>query len=368
MDKLLHQRRGGCCLELNGLLALLLQALGYAVVRKVPCFVHAGRERGHANRRRAKFRTTASHFILLVQVVGVVGTNDSHATTERSSNDQETSDPNTTAHEQSWYLVDVGLGEPPMGPLEYFGPHSLNQVQTTVEGMQSRIRWDPQGPFVDGKGLQRTCLILEWKVPAHSTSQQQQHTVTKDTDQTVPTFRSEFVWEPRLQWDVSDAPLPVSSGSFSSVLAAATDPFGPPLQSFDYVIPLLLHPKSSFARQFIACSLTRYYKVSLSGRRILKITQRQQPQPTTTTTGVPTTKAPPKLRVPWHGPGSTESLVDPANGTMTIPLPRVDPEQEDEFLDQALSHYFGIVLGPDERLDCTASEACPANSWLWQHL
>jgi N-hydroxyarylamine O-acetyltransferase len=145
-DKLIHkilvQGRGGCCLELNGLFHLFLKQLGYAV-QLVPCWVNAGRERGHKS-KKAKFRVQQSHFFLLV-----------------------------SASKKMW-MVDVGLGEPPCHPLEY----GLNQqTQQTPDGMKSRIVWDPRGPWVDGStGKTRTCLVLEWW--------------------------QQGAWEPRLQWDV----------------------------------------------------------------------------------------------------------------------------------------------------------------------
>jgi arylamine N-acetyltransferase len=116
-DKLIHkilvQGRGGCCLELNGLFHLFLKQLGYAV-QLVPCWVNAGRERGHKS-KKAKFRVQQSHFFLLV-----------------------------SASKKMW-MVDVGLGEPPCHPLEY----GLNQqTQQTPDGMKSRIVWDPRGPWM----------------------------------------------------------------------------------------------------------------------------------------------------------------------------------------------------------------------------
>ena len=44
IEKLLVQRRGGCCLELNGLFAELLENIGFEAVRLVPCWVCAGPE------------------------------------------------------------------------------------------------------------------------------------------------------------------------------------------------------------------------------------------------------------------------------------------------------------------------------------
>jgi len=198
IEKLLKRKRGGCCLELNGLFAMFLRGLGYKVWL-VPCFLFAGSERGHASNRPV-FRTTASHFMLLVQV------------------------------DSKRYMVDVGLGEPAMGPLEY----TLGKEQTTCDGLCSRIVWDPQGTWIDGKGNKKTCLVLDW---------------LKDG-----------CWEHRLQWDVKDAPLDQPPTTCYD------------LESFRYVIDILLHEKSSFARKSIVCKLTRDCKTSLAGNR-LKRTQ-----------------------------------------------------------------------------------------------
>ena len=234
IQKLLIDKRGGCCLELNGLLAHLLQTrtLGYTSVHLVPCFVAAGRERGNHG-TGVKFRTRASHFVLLVNGL---------------------------------YIVDVGLGEPPLHPLRYV----LDEIQTTPEGMKSRIRWDPRGTWTDGQGNQRTCVIQEWFVERN--------------DGNNGTRTS--CWEPRLQWDIADAPLPPSLQPHSVAAVPTTIPPPPPsphrtLQSFAYVIDLLTHPKSSFARKLVVCRLTALEKITLIGGQPcrLKITSpRSGPQ------------------------------------------------------------------------------------------
>jgi arylamine N-acetyltransferase len=68
IDKILVRRRGGCCLELNGLFRMLLDALGYPTTTFVPCWVFAGQERGHGS-KKAKFRTKQSHFVILVSIL-----------------------------------------------------------------------------------------------------------------------------------------------------------------------------------------------------------------------------------------------------------------------------------------------------------
>ncbi|GAX20256.1 arylamine N-acetyltransferase [Fistulifera solaris] len=195
LHKILTQQRGGCCLELNGAYAILLQELGYRV-QFISCWVYAGAERGHAS-KKAKFRVQQTHFVLLVQ----------------PPNDDTVK-----------YLVDVGLGEPPCHPL----PYILNQETVTPDGMQSRIVEDPRGSWKDGSGRERKCHILEW-------------------------FKNNG-WEPRLQWDACDAVFDKDHIDVSSSLLC-----------YQYVVPILTHPKSTFSRKLIVCLLNRNEKLSLSG-------------------------------------------------------------------------------------------------------
>ena len=95
-QKILDEKRGGFCFELNGLLSELLLELGYPV-KRLPAIVHAGSDVG--------FRGMPTHMILIV-----------------------------TASENEW-LVDVGFGEPAIHPLKY----ELNIEQWTPDGMVSRI-------------------------------------------------------------------------------------------------------------------------------------------------------------------------------------------------------------------------------------
>ncbi|KAI2498471.1 protein of unknown function (DUF3598) [Fragilaria crotonensis] len=182
MHKVFHKGRGGCCLELNGLFSYLLQDLKFSAVSMVPCYVYAGKERGHRN-KRATFRAVASHFMILVGIGA----------------DQ--------------YFVDVGIGEPALGPLCYTSD-SLGTEQTTAEGMKSRIIPDPQGSWTDKQGKTRRCYLLEWWV--------------EETDETG-------YWEPRLQWDERDAPLVRASEDCSQYT----------LQHFQYVIPILMSAKKA---------------------------------------------------------------------------------------------------------------------------
>jgi N-hydroxyarylamine O-acetyltransferase len=267
IERILRQGRGAVCLELNGLLAVFLRHLGYRV-DLVPCYVAAGRERGHGSTTQPKFRTTPSHFVLLVN---------------RN------------------YWLDVGLGEPPIHPLRY----EVDTIQHTPDGMVSRIRWDPKGSWVDGKGITRTCLIQEWRVDRCNNYA------------TVNTENDAFTWEPRLQWDEADAPL----DKVTSPKTTYT------LQDFAYVTKLLTHVKSSFARKFIACRLTRTQKTSLSGTRL-------------------------KTTTPRFGRGSQVHYTD---------LPT------EEAVRLALHEHFGIALCDHETLNLTQSTHAH-NTKLWDHL
>jgi len=202
IEKILIKKRGGCCLELNGLFSILLEELCFETYL-VPCWVYAGKERGHSS-SKSKFRTTQSHFFILVDL----------------------------GYQKC--VVDVGLGEPPLWPLVY----SLGSVSETPDGMKSRIVWDPRGAWKDGSGTLRRCLILEWW--------------KFETNE----------WEPRLQWDVQDAPL---EAGLKPQRALA-------LNSFEYIIRIITHPKSTFSRKMIVCLLSRDAKVSLCGRT-LKVTK-----------------------------------------------------------------------------------------------
>lgn len=245
VDKLLRHHRGGCCLELNGLFSFLLQDLGYSPVLLVPCWVYAGRERGHGS-KRAKFRTRPSHFVVMVGLSSC------------SPNDDSTA------------LVDVGLGEPPLGPLCY-SSHYIGQPQVTAEGMTSRIVWDPQGAWKDGStGKLRRCLLLEWWREASKSHDKGIDGADGNEGHQDPTGDSGY-WEPRLQWDLSDAPLEQAPSSLHQLANRHT------LESFRPVIDILLHPKSSFSRKMIVCKLTPSYKLSLSGGRRLKRTAPRYP-------------------------------------------------------------------------------------------
>ena len=231
IDKLLIQLRGGCCLELNGLFSMLLKEIGFTSVVMVPCFVYAGKERGHRN-KKAKFRTTASHFVLRVTI-------------EREYL-EDGGEFTPTFEKSNSFIVDVGLGEPSLYPLEYV----LDKEQVTPEGMKSRMTWDT--PWEDGNRIMRQCVILEWFVP------------------------SENKWQPRLQWDANEAPLLLHE-KYDTTYVSNFNHANPnstkrTLDSFHHVIPMLLDPKSNFAKKLVVCKLTRDAKITLAGR-VLKITK-----------------------------------------------------------------------------------------------
>lgn len=108
--KVLDEKRGGFCFELNGLLGELLLELGYAV-KRVPAIVHSSEN---------EFRGRATHIILIVTVEG-----------ER-------------------YYVDVGFGEPPIHPLKI----ELDAIQETPEGTISRLIKCPDDD---------EAVVLQWK-------------------------------------------------------------------------------------------------------------------------------------------------------------------------------------------------------------
>ena len=138
--KVLERRRGGFCLELNGLFAEFLIDLGYDVIL-VPAIV---------GRPPLLFDHPPTHVILIV----------------------------TVPSSKERYSVDVGFGEPPLHPLPC-GDEDLEhgKIQTTPEGMVSRlVRRNGQNQDIvkDGDSVQ-----LEW-------------------------LKDGGIWTPRLQWKYDD--------------------------------------------------------------------------------------------------------------------------------------------------------------------
>lgn len=141
--KLLDRGRGGFCLELNGLFSVLLQELGYSVLR-VP---------GHVYTADGFFRDEPTHLFCIVGVPV-----DAHGDDGGQDN----------AHGQERrYFVDVGFGESPLEPLLY----EMDTPFVTKEGMESRFVEEPTDETV----------ILQWQ--------------------------KEGSWAPRLKWDRRHAEL-----------------------------------------------------------------------------------------------------------------------------------------------------------------
>ena len=116
--KVLDNKRGGFCYELNTLLGAFLTALGYQV-QYVPSFVCDPLE---------DVFEEPTHVILLVTCC--------------DNNDNST------------YYADVGLGEPPLHPLA-FGEEWWDVEQVTPEGMISKLHRD---------GSTDQEVILSWKI------------------------------------------------------------------------------------------------------------------------------------------------------------------------------------------------------------
>lgn len=208
---------------------MLLEEIGFSSVVMVPCFVYAGKERGHRN-KKAKFRTTASHFVLRVTIEHEYFKHDDDVDKSTIHNFIPTFEKSNS------FMVDVGLGEPAIWPLEYV----LDKEQVTPEGMKSRMVWDT--PWLDGNDIMRQCVILQWFVP------------------------SENRWQPRLQWDVNDAPLLLHEKYDTTYVNANPSSSSVwTLDSFHHVIPMLLDPKSNFAKKLVVCKLTREAKITLAG-------------------------------------------------------------------------------------------------------
>ena len=188
--KILDRHRGGFCFEVNGLMGAVLRELGYTRVLYTPAFVYA----------EGEFRPAASHLIVIV----VVKNNNIRT----ADGDDSPSPPD----DDSYYMCDVGFGEPPLHPLNY----SLFGVeQRTPEGMRSKL--DREGDVV---------ILSWWKDGA---------------------------WEPRLRWSYT-------SSMTGCELVDCVDHLAEPL-----------HPESVFAHKIISTRLTRTEKCTVAGHR-LKIT------------------------------------------------------------------------------------------------
>ena len=107
-QKILRNGRGGFCFELNGLLSVFLEQLGYRSVIRVPAYVYTENDV-----EMQGYRPEPTHMILIVETL------------------------NDTTGVSGKYLVDVGFGEPPLHPLRY--DLLLGEEQVTPEGMCSKI-------------------------------------------------------------------------------------------------------------------------------------------------------------------------------------------------------------------------------------
>jgi N-hydroxyarylamine O-acetyltransferase len=181
-NKILGRHRGGFCFELNGLLAELLTELGYKLVRVI---AHVYKNGGYIE--------DATHLFLMVTVA----------------------DPKRN-NEEAKFLVDVGMGEPPIHPLRY----DFDAPQCTPEGMVSR--------FVKIGGD----VALEW----------------------LDIQSGNFV--PRYKFKAEDASI---------------EGAGPAFGDFAENLKKVHYPDSIFEQKLVVCSLTRSQKKTLAGNR-LKIT------------------------------------------------------------------------------------------------
>jgi N-hydroxyarylamine O-acetyltransferase len=183
-NKILEHHRGGFCFEVNGLLAELLTELGYKLVRVI----------AHVYKKDSGYQADATHMFLMVTVA------------DPKRNNQETK-----------FLVDVGMGEPPIHPLRY----DFDVPQCTPEGMVSR--------FVKIGGGD---VALEW----------------------LDVQSGGFV--PRYKFKAEDA---------------SVDGAGPAFGDFEENLKKVHFPDSIFEQKLVVCSLTRSQKKTLAGNR-LKIT------------------------------------------------------------------------------------------------
>lgn len=154
VEKVIRRRRGGFCFEVNGLLAELLEALGF-FVRRVSSTVFAG--------ALGCWRGVPTHICLLV----AEPQNGAPAAAEDS--------------ERLWF-ADVGFGEPPVEPLRLWLD---GREQTTAEGMISRFVIDDRRD--------------EAPSPANS-----ELDLPRDSAYVVLEWNKDGAWKPRLRFSLSD--------------------------------------------------------------------------------------------------------------------------------------------------------------------
>lgn len=181
--KLIHRRRGGHCVELNGLFAELLAKLGFSV-QLVACRTLAGPERGGTG----AWRAVPSHAAICVRVA-----------------DDD-------------YFVDVGLGEPPLGPVAL----TLGPATTTPDGLSHRIA------EVEGGAAWE----LQWLRGA--------------------------AWEPRLRWSEAYGTRPDHNSPTAGDFFAETERWR----------------RQPLGRKLVVAKLTRTAKTSVVGTRLRITTPR----------------------------------------------------------------------------------------------
>ncbi len=187
-DKILRRRRGGHCLELNGLFSEFLARVGFAC-KLLPCRMFAGPERG---RETSGFRAIPSHAAIAVVVGG------------------------------TRYFVDVGVGEPPLGPVPFSEAETV-----TPDGMRSRVVSVVEG--AGAAGFARDWSELQW-------------------------FR-DGAWAPRLRWDANHG--------------KDWDAHAPSLAEFE--AENARYARQPMGRKFVACKVTRTTKTTVTDRK-LKVT------------------------------------------------------------------------------------------------
>ncbi|EOD05776.1 hypothetical protein EMIHUDRAFT_219862 [Emiliania huxleyi CCMP1516] len=196
-EKLLARRHGGNCFELNGLFALLLRDIGLETLL-LQCRVWTGRERG--NRGKPGYRRHPTHLLLLGN---------------------------------ARFLVDVGFGEPPLGPLRYSVGEGSEQV--TAEGMRSRM-------VQLGDGMVQ---LESWR----DAGRDPWHV------RASPSPATEAGWVPRLSWAEADVEL------FGAAAA-------PCLADFAAAQERCLAEGSTLRQKLVVCRLLREEKVTVAGTQL----------------------------------------------------------------------------------------------------
>lgn len=231
MEKILFRKRGGFCLELNGLLAHLLTLLGYGV-RLVPASVYIG---NNNNDNDNGYRPKNTHIFLLVTI------------------------PQSNSH--STYLVDVGFGEPSVEPLIY----ELNSQQTTAEGMLSRIvRYHDKS----------NTLILEWWRSESSSWMPRYRWKIEETDITYRHRHHDtdnvLLFHNKESSEIDELLLPLlpQDPKKNHDLVSGNQCSRYQLTDFEPILTEVHKETSPFSQKFVICKLTSYEKVSISATKM----------------------------------------------------------------------------------------------------